>query len=275
MNNVIENFLASFEFSEATKKKYRRVLTELAAIPNLESLDAAGLLNHIQKPAWGNSQQTIALFASRKFLRWLYGANHPALSARIKRITPPPRRSLNPDQALTLLASFDTYTPIGARDLAILAFALDTGFRRAELCSMQLANVDFYTNTAAALCKGGQYKYGIFSDDTAQILRNWLAARKPADGVGALFVSIKTGRQLTGDGMGCIFKRWSRVTGIKISPHDTRSSFATLATIYGAPSRTLQAAGRWSTIEMVEHYTRRLQLQAMKPFLPMANLKRD
>jgi len=274
MNREVENFLASFDFSKSTKKKYRPVLNDLVTLPNLDQLDAAGLLSHFDKPTWGNSQQSIALFAAQKFIRWKFGSTHPALSAKLKRIIPPPRRSLNPNQALELLASFNPFEPIGARDLAIVAFGLDTGFRRQELCDMQLANLDFYSNTARALCKGGQWGYGAFSNQTAVIIEAWLQFRKPADGVGYLFVSMKTGKGLTGDGMGCIFKKWSRVTGIKISPHDLRSSFATLATIFGMSARTGQKAGRWSSIEMFEHYTGNLQLDAARPFLPMANLKK-
>jgi integrase/recombinase XerC len=275
MNTVIENFLASFPFAETTKERYRRVLAYLIQSPDLEHLEPSGLLQIIQRPKWGNSQQHIALCSSQKFLRWRFGSQHPALAAKLKRIKPKPRRSLTVDKALELLASFNPYTPIGARDLAIASFGLDTGFRREELCSMQLANVDFSTNKALTLCKGGQYKFGAFSPETAHIIESWLQFRKPRDGVNNLFVSIKTGKALTGDGMGCIFKAWSKAIGFHISPHDLRSSFATLSTIYGAPSRTLQLAGRWATIEMVEHYTGNLQLEAIRPHLPMHHLKKD
>lgn len=272
MNRVVENFLSSHPYAESTKASYRRILEELITMPNLASLDAAALIQFINRPGWGNAQQNVSLFCSKKFLRWRYGSLHPALSARIPHIKPKPRRSLSPSQALEILASFNPYTPAGSRDLAIIAFGLDTGFRRAELCGALLADIDFYTNTATALCKGGQYKYGAFSAETAAILQAWLNHRSPADGVNNLFVSIKTGRALTGPGMGCIFKRLSKRIGYQISPHDLRSSFATLSTLNGAPSRTVQKAGRWSSIEMVEHYTGRLQLEAIRPHLPMHNL---
>lgn len=273
-NREIENFLASFKFAHSTKDSYRRILNQLIVIPDLDQLDAAGLINFITRPGWGNSQQNVAIFCSQKFLRWQYGSHHPALTATIPHIKPKPRRSLNPDQALNLLASFDPSTAIGARDLAILAFGLDTGFRRAELCTIQLADLDFYSNTARALCKGGQWGYGAFSPQTAAIIQSWLSFRTPADGVGNLFINIKSHRALTGSGMACIFKSWSRVIGFKVSPHDLRSSFATLSTIFGMSARAGQLAGRWSSIEMFEHYTGNLQLDAARPFLPMANITR-
>jgi integrase len=275
MNREVENFLSSHPYAESTKDSYRRVLDELITIPNLDQLDAAGLIKFISRPGWGNSQQNVAIFCIQKFLRWRYGNLHPALPAKIKRIKPKPRRSLNPDQALQILASFNTYTPIGARDLAIIAFGLDTGFRRAELASMQLTNINFYNNTASALCKGGQWGIGAFSPQTAAIIESWLQFRKPADGTGSLFVSMKTGKGITGYGIASIFKKWTRVTGIKVSPHDLRASLATLSSLFGMPSRTGQIAGRWSSIEMFEHYTGNLQLNAARPYLPMANLKKD
>jgi len=272
MNREVENYLSSFKFAKSTKDSYRRILNQLITIPDLDQLDATGLLEFINKPGWGNSQQNVSLFCAQKFLRWKYNNHHPALSAAILRIKPKPRRSLDPTRALQVLASFNPYTPIGARDLAIVAFGLDTGFRRAELCSMQLADINFYTNTATALCKGGQFEYGAFSPETAALTQSWLNLRKPSDGVGNLFINTKTGKALTGDGLNCMFKRLSKTLGFKISAHDLRASFATLSTLNGAPSRTVQEAGRWSDIEMVEHYTGNLQLNAIRPYLPMHNL---
>lgn len=274
MIREVENFLASFPYAEKTKDSYRRILAEVVIIPDLHALDAAQLIQLLNRPGWGNSQQSVALHCIKKFLRWRFGEIHPALTARIKRIEPPPRRSLNPDRALQVLASFDTYTPAGARDQAIIALGLDTGFRRQELCDLNLADVDFYNNTARALCKGGQWGIGAFTEETAQVIQRWLNFRKPADGVNTLFVNIYNGAALTGYGLSCIFKRLSKRIGFQISPHDLRSSFATLATFYGAPSRSLQVAGRWRSPEMVEHYTGNLQIDAVRPFLAMAHLSK-
>jgi integrase len=272
MENLIEQFLASHLFADSTKAKYRALLPMLLDEPSLEELSAARILELINLPKWGNSQRSGTLYFFQKFLRWRYGFQHPALCAKIKRIKPKPRRSLTCVRALELLASFNTYEPRGARDLALCSYGLDTGFRREELCNSMISNIDFENNTAIALCKGGQWKYAAFSPQTNHLIQNWLIVRKPAQGVDNLFVSLHGGHALTGDGMGCIFKSWSKVLGFKISPHDLRSSFATLATIYGAPSRTVQLAGRWASIEMVEHYTGNLQLQAIRPFLPIPNL---
>lgn len=271
MNREVENFLSSFPFAASTKESYRRVLVLLVAL-DLEHLDACGLVEFVNMPGWGNSQQNVALFCAKKFLRWRFGSSHPALAARIQRVKPKPRRSLSAERALAVLASLNPYRVSGARDLALIAFGLDTGFRRAELCSVKLLDVDFDTLTAIALCKGGEFARGVFSPETAALVHSWLAHREPAEGVCNLFLNTHTGRALTGDGVSCIFKRLSKRLGFQISAHDLRASFATLSTLNGAPSRTVQEAGRWSSIEMVEHYTGNLQVDAIRPHLPVKNL---
>lgn len=272
MNNDVREFLASHRFAEETKKKYSRALTLLDPLTNLDQLSAADVLALIDNPAWGNSQRSVTLYAIRKFLRWKFGSGHPALSAKIKRIPPRPQRALDLAQAAQLLASFNTQTAKGSRDLAIAALALDTGLRCSELCHLQLADVDLEHRSLQVIVKGGQWKAAVFSEQTAAIIQSWLAWRKPADGIGNLFVSIRPGRPLTREGLQCIVAKWGESLDIKLSPHDLRRSFATLATLYGAPSRTVQLAGRWSSITLVERYTQTLNQRSIEPYLPVKNL---
>jgi integrase/recombinase XerD len=275
MNSEVSDFLASHTYSDATRAIYARVLSNLND-QDLNAWSASDLLAYVKKDSWGNSLQCTALYALRKFIRWKYGAAHPALSAKIKRIKPRPQRSMSYEQVLTLLASFDTYTAIGARDQALLAVALDTGFRVSELARIQLADVDLEHRSIQVVIKGGQWGFGVYSPETGAILDRWLSFRKPADGVNALFVSVKKnrriGRQLTPEGIKTLFKRWGEKAGFKLSPHDARRTFAMLSTRNGAPSRVLQVAGRWSDIKMVERYTAQLEASAIAQYLPMANI---
>jgi integrase/recombinase XerD len=171
---------------------------------------------------------------------------------------------------LELLASFDRSTVKGCRDLALAAIFLDTGLRLAEVCHLRTADVDLSARTLQVVVKGGQWGVGVFSPQTAQYVSDWLAVR-PA-GVETLFVSTRTGRALTREGLQTTVKRWGQVIGIKLSPHDFRRTFATLSTIFGAPSRVIQAAGRWSSLEMVEHYTAGIQADEIRAYLPMSKL---
>lgn len=272
MNTEVLNFLASHAYSDATKATYAYVLEELIAQP-FETWGAGDLLNFVKRKNWGDSMQYVALNACKSFIRWVHGSNHAALSAKVKRGKPKPQRALNQKQLIDLLALFDTYTPIGARNQCIVAIAADTGFRVSEIASIQLANVDIEHRTILVKIKGGQWAYGVYSPETAAILDRWLAYRTPADGVNALFISLKEnkkhGRPFSKSGIQSLFKRCSSKLGFKVSPHDARRGFATMSTNNGAPSRIIQVAGRWSNIEMVERYTRTIEADAIQPYLPM------
>lgn len=272
MNTEVQNFLASHPYSDATKATYAYILEELVTQPFRE-WGAGDLLNFVKRKNWGDSMQYVALNACKSFIRWAHGSIHPALSAKIKRSKPKPQRALNQKQLIELLALFDTYTPIGARNQCLIAIAADTGFRVSELASILLANVDIEHRTILVKIKGGQWAYGVYSPETAAILDRWLSYRQPADGVNSLFISLKEnkryGKPFSKTGIQSLFKRCSSKLGFKISPHDARRGFATMSTNNGAPSRIIQVAGRWSNIEMVERYTRTIEANAIQPYLPM------
>lgn len=274
MNTEVQNFLASHAYSDATKATYAYILKELIN-QSFEKWRAGDLLNFVKRKNWGDSMQYVALNACKSFIRWTQGSTHPALSAKIKRSKPKPQRALNQSQLIKLLALFDTYAAIGARNQCIIAIAADTGFRVSELASILLANVDLEHRTILVKIKGGQWAYGVYSPETAAILDRWLSYRQPADGVNALFISLKEnshmGRPFTKTGIQTLFKRCSAKLGFNVSPHDCRRGFATMSTNNGAPSRIIQVAGRWSNIEMVERYTRTIEADAIQPYLPMHN----
>jgi len=266
----VDEFLSSSPFALTTKKTYARILNDLAAQSEIQRWTACDLLGFIQSKQWGNSRQCVALAASQRFLRWRFGEHHAALAAKLKRVRPRPQRVLTIEKALELLASFDTSCAKGARDLAIAALALDTGLRCSELCRLRITDIDLDNRRLSVIVKGGQWGFGVFSEQTSQYIREWIAFRKGSSE--ALFVSTRTWTQLVPGGLQKIVEGWGLSIGIKLSPHDLRRSFATLATIFGAPSRMVQVAGRWSDISMVERYTRSLQLDIITPYLPVSQL---
>lgn len=276
MNREIESFLASRKYSENTKTKYRRILDEFVQLQDLAGLDAVGLLAWLDRPGWGNSQRIIGLSACKMFLAWLYGRSHPALTATIKRVRSPQQPTLSQQRALELLMYFDARMPKGCRDLAIAALALDTGLRASELARLDVKYLNLEDLTLQVIVKGGQWGMAVFSDVTAGYLADWLKVRKAAPGVGNVFVSmhhVRKGLPLSRDGLRQLVNKWGADLGFALSPHDLRRSFATLSTVFGAPSRLVMEAGRWSSMEMVEHYTRAIRLDAFRPYLLVNKLK--
>ena len=90
--------------------------------------------------------QYVALNACKSFIKWSCGLKHPALSAKVKRGKPKPQRAINQKQLIDLLAMFDTYTPIGARDQCLVAIAADTGLR---VPSLQASCLQTWTSNIA------------------------------------------------------------------------------------------------------------------------------
>jgi integrase/recombinase XerD len=269
LNKDVERFLASQPYAATTRETYRRVLIRLVDL-DIPRMGAVDLLRFVDQKGWGNSQQYVALCACRKFLAWRFGIDHPAICARIKRIRPRRQRVLTAERALDLLTIFDRSTVKGLRDLAICALALDTGLRLAELCRLKVIDIDLQERTLQVIVKGGQWGMGVFSAQTAVYIAEWLAVRKgKADTV---FASVYTWQPLTREGLKVTVRRWGETAGFKLSPHDLRRTFATLSTIFGAPSRVVQAAGRWSDLAMVEHYTAEITAEEIRPYLVVAHL---
>jgi integrase len=273
----IEHFLSTAHtYAETSKRTYRDVIPRiLDQVVDPASLTAAELLRLLSQSGWENARQCVALFAIKKYLGWKYGKAHPALQAKLKRVVGKPQPALDKPTALKLLASFDTYTAKGARDLAICSLALDTGLRESELCRLLLADTDLEHRVLQVLVKGGQWEAAIFSDETAAHIERWLHYRAIADGQGFLFTHTKTGEGLKPGGLYSIVKEWGKKIGIDLSVHMFRRSMATLGTMNGASERSLMEMGRWSDSKMIKRYTRTLRLEHLRKFLPVPGLMND
>ena len=266
MNNDVDTFLASHPYAETTIRTYKFILNRLITEYDPAIMTAINLVTFVRKQEWGNSRQCVALAASQKFIGWKYGATHAAMQAKIKRIVGKPQRALDNNNALKLLASFNPHVAKGARDLALCALALDTGLRCSELCRLALKDVDLNHNSLEVIVKGGKWAAAVFAPQTGAHISQWLAFRKTNGD--SLFTNTWSGKQLTPEGLNSIVKQWGRVIGIKLSPHDLRRTFATIATEAGAPERILMEGGRWSNSQMIQRYTRSLKLEGMRKYLP-------
>lgn len=274
MHRELEDFLSSFGYAATTKQTYRYVLLMLLDQPFVD-WSAADLLKFVERPEWGNSMRYVALCACKKYIAYLYGDKHPALRARIKRTRAKKGRSLSIDQIVDLLASFDPYTAKGARDLALAALAIDAGLRASELARVRLADVDLEHRTLQVIVKGGNWGFAVYSPETAAFIDRWLAFRRPADGVGNLFVSLLRGRNhgkpLTVEGIKCVFRKWGVRLGWKLSPHDARRTFGNITALLGAPTSVTMAAGRWESYESFRRYQQEVTARAIGPYSPVSN----
>jgi len=264
----IEQFLSEQDYSEQTVMVYRYYLSLLAAsVPNLETMDAAIFVKWLGGQGWGRSTQYLAGCAARAFLRWRYGAKHPALLYRIKRREPPPQRTLTAEEVETLYRGFGSDDG-GRRDLAMLSVFLDTGLRASEICRLALDHLHLEEKYLSVEVKGGNWAEKSFSLITSMDLDNWLVVRDyhALDGVPTVFVSLggnTPGKPLTRDGLRAIVRKWGERAGIDhISPHAFRRTAATLGAEDGASDQLLMQQFGWKSAQMVRRYTRKLQNRA-------------
>jgi integrase len=264
------------DWSLNTREHYKRILTHwLSETKDSQTFTSSDFLKWLTCHSWSSPTQWVAFCCVRGYITWLYGARHPALELKTRRVDSPPQRSLTFKQVYLLLSSFDTSTVKGIRDLAICSLLLDSGLRASECCRLNLQYLNLEEHRLTVLIKGETWGDGVYSEETSRFLSDWLAIRKARIGVTSVFTSIggdTRGCPLTREGLQYIVSNWATRAEIKVlSPHDLRRTFASQATRLKCPARILQVAGRWKNLAMVERYTRDIEAEDFAPFFPVSN----
>lgn len=227
------------------------------------------------KRALSDSARKRSVAAFRSFFGWACGKKSPAVKLPYPKVHRRRQRSLTWEQMELVLAAIDSSTDKGTRDLAMILLMLDTGLRVSEICRLTVADMDLEQLSLQVLVKGGSEAFGVFTEYTAQQLQRWLGIRKRYAVGDTLFVSVgglSAGAALTRGGVKCEMRKLGAKVGIRLSPHDLRRTFAVLSTVNGAPTRLLQKAGRWESLEMVARYTANVPAHAVRQYLPTNRL---
>jgi len=275
---MLDDFFAEVSLADSSARRYRELLTDfLSTYPQTDKLTSGQLKAYCTRPQWAStSTQYRALAICKKYLTWLHGPGHPALKARIRRIDPPPGRSLNTDQIAAIAATFNTRTPKGRRDLAIYCLFLESALRVSEMCTLELRHVHPSKGTLQALVKGRKWRAAWFSQYTASTINAWLADRASIarPDCKTLFCSVggeTPGAPLTRFGLGHEVAKWGAACGIKLSPHDLRRTFGNETARKGANERVAMLAGGWKSPAAYKRYTLSLTPADIEPYSPIIN----
>jgi site-specific recombinase XerD len=281
MEEFIKAFLAASGYADSTRESYSYALTRLFDWLNDQGLTIDDLTvdaydRFLNGHNWSNNMRRLYASAIRKFIQWLRGnREHPIFEIKLPKDDSLPGRALDAQALRDLLASFDTSTPLGWRDLAMAALLAETGLRASEICRLEMARLDMRNRRFTVLAKRQKPREGIFSEDTARFLEIWLGERKKVAlrGTKTVFVSIggkRPGTSMTSDGLRTLYRKFGEQAGIgRLSPHDMRRTMAMLLTEADAPSRLVQKLGGWDDIRMVERYTRTLKPQQIDRYSPV------
>jgi integrase/recombinase XerC len=208
------------------------------------------------------------LAAIRTFLRYLRRediiANDPGALVRTPKRDVRMPAHLSEREMEELIEAPDLSQPLGRRDRAILELFYASGLRLSELAGLSLDDVNLSGKMVRALGKGGKERIVPFNESTAAALRAYLkdrarlvpatesARRQP------VFVNYRGGR-LTGRSIDRVVRRYVGLigsrSGISISPHALRHSFATHLLQRGADLRAIQELLGHSRLSTTQRYT--------------------
>ncbi len=202
------------------------------------------------------------LVALRRFYRYLavegLRADDPLVG-----IDPPklPRRLpvvLGEDDMATLIA---TAPPAGRtafqrlRDRAILEVLYASGCRRAEIASLDLADVDLERRIMRVVGKGDKQRTVLINAAAADAMRAYLGARPRTNDV-AFFVG-RRGKRLGVRAIWVVVKTAEKLSGLSVhaTPHVMRHSFATHLLEHGADLMTIKELLGHESLATTQIYT--------------------
>jgi site-specific recombinase XerD len=140
------------------------------------------------------------------------------------------------------------------RDAAIMEVFYSSGLRLAELASLNVSDLDIYTESVRVLGKGRKERICPVGAPALQAVSRYRAAANVHSG--ALFLN-KARRRISPRSIWLVLKRYLRHTSIPIalSPHKLRHSFATHLLDNGADLRSVQALLGHASLSTTQIYT--------------------
>ena len=145
-----------------------------------------------------------------------------------------------------------TWMPL--RDAAIMEVFYSSGLRLAELASLNVADVDLYTESVRVLGKGRKERVCPVGAPALEAVSRYRASANVQSG--PLFIN-KARRRISPRSIWLTLKRYLHHTSIpiSISPHKLRHSFATHMLDGGADLRSVQALLGHASLSTTQIYT--------------------
>lgn len=272
MHWAIDEFVRSLTgVSDATRQAYRRDLTAFLTwadrlkLTSPDQLSKKVLRRYLAYLSTrGYAPRTIARQASslRRYCAWAQSAGYlqhnpsvglsaPQGSGRLPRV-------LQRGELETLLKpeNLDP-TPLQQRDQAILELLYGSGLRVAELCGLNLTDVDLKQRQVLVFGKGGKERLLPLSGPSVGALSEWLDGRRALipghqpHSTAALFINQRSKRITPRDIRRIIDRRAANPT----SPHTLRHTFATHLLDGGADLRSVQELLGHADVGTTQIYT--------------------
>ena len=266
----LEGLRVERQLSPHTIKAYRRDISKITDFCDDQGLILwQGLNSHVVRRfsadmnAQGLNAKSIqrALSAGRGLSQYLI--QHRRLSANPFADIRAPKtqkrlpKTLSVDQ-VTSLVEIDVQDPLSYRDKAVLELFYSSGLRLAELCNLDLHNLDLPESMIRVTGKGNKMRDLPLGRHANKAIRAWLLQRNslPLKDFEAVFVS-KHGRRISPRSIQQRVKHWGVRQGIEIpvSPHMLRHSFASHLLESSGELRAVQELLGHANISTTQIYT--------------------
>ncbi len=210
----------------------------------LAQVDAAQVSRFLTGHLPGLTRKTAQMTASslRSFLRFLHAEGGTAvdLSTAVPpfafwRLSGIPQ-SLTPAQVQALVGACDPSSPVGRRDLAVIACLLRLGLRCAEVAALRLEDVDWTAGTVVVRGKGNRVDLLPLPVDVGQQLVTYLRVGRPTTSARAVFVTACAPfKALAPNSVSCIVGRAAARAGLgTVHAHRLRHTAASATLNAGA-----------------------------------------
>ncbi|GEM_PF-125757 len=242
-----------------------------AGIEGLDIHELRGWLSHLRTS--GAARTTLARKAAsvRAFTAWATRRGYLDVDPGERLEAPRPHRTLpavlSQDQAADLMRASalgaEQDDPVALRDHAMLELLYATGIRVAELCSLNIGQVDFANRLLRVIGKGDKERVVPFGQPAAEALRAWLDRGRPAlapsessHDDAPVFLGVR-GRRIDQRTVRKVVREaTSAVPGAAhIGPHGLRHTAATHLLDGGADLRSVQELLGHATLATTQLYT--------------------
>jgi site-specific recombinase XerD len=171
-------------------------------------------------------------------------------------------RMLEPEELVRMHAAIDASTPLGARDEGALSTVENTGLRREETVSLDLASLSARRDAVQLIGKGNRQRTVPLNARARAALGRWIAVRGEAPG--PLFHpaspsgAIQFGRRLSYSGMQAALLAVARRAGVgDVSMHDFRRTLISNLLDEGTDIATVAKIVGHRSVDTTARYDRR------------------
>jgi integrase/recombinase XerC len=236
-----------------------------AAVPDLDIGVLRSWLAERAASGAARASQARRAAAARAFTAWAHATGLTPTDAGALLATPRAHHDLpavlRADQAATLVESIapDAPAAVRHRDRAVLELLYATGVRVAELCGLDLADVDRVRRVLRVHGKGGKDRSVPYGVPAAEAVDDWLRYGRPAlagPASGAAFLLGERGGRLQQGVARRAVNRAAQRAGLPhTSPHDLRHTAATHLLDGGADLRAVQELLGHAALSSTQIYT--------------------